>query len=116
MKFNVVTKFFVLPKDGSPPDPDILDQLTDLVQDELLGLDKVIDPDLGISLTSGELHMRTCAEAETASEAIEIASGAFRSALHAAGISTPGWEEKITERYEVEEVSWQVEKVVEVVP
>lgn len=111
MKFRVETKGFLLPKDGSAPDPDTLDTLSDAIQDELLELEGVIDPDLGITLRTGEIHLRTCVEAETPEQAIGQASGAFRSALHAAGIGTPGWEDDLTEKYEVEEVAWQVEKV-----
>jgi len=111
MRFRVETRGFILPGDGSEPDPQTLDALTDLVQDQLMKLDGAIDPDLTASLKSGELTLRACVEAGGHEEALKLAESIFRAALHAAEIGTPEWEPPTKAEYRVEEVDWHVSKI-----
>lgn len=64
----------------------------DMLQEELDELDHIIDPDLLVNLRNGEVVAAMEIEAGDMMEAASIATCALRTALHALGESTPGWE------------------------
>jgi hypothetical protein len=74
-------------------DADGLDTHTDLVMEELLKLesDKVMDSDVSAELAAAQVAVTIVALADTFDEAMDLASSTIRTAIHAAGGSTPKW-------------------------
>lgn len=74
-------------------DPEGLDAHTDLVMEELLKLesDRVTDSDVSASLADARVEVTVVAEAGSFEEAESLASSTIRTAIHAAGGSTPRW-------------------------
>jgi hypothetical protein len=68
-----------------------IERAFDSTMQELLKLD-IIDPSVFGSVRAGEIIMSCIVEAESWDEAVMRADSAFRSALHAAGVSTPQWD------------------------
>lgn len=62
---------------------------------ELRRLGRVLDPTLGAVLGDCEASYSCLVETDVREEAVSIASGAIRSALHAAGACTAGWDEAV---------------------
>lgn len=77
----------------SGPPRDVLDEHTDRVMVELLALedDKLSDSAVGVDLGTGTVEIEVIARGETFADAVDIADGAVRTAIHAAGGSTPNW-------------------------
>lgn len=74
---------------------DDFDAHTDKLFDELMTLDNVIDPDMTLSLTQHSVVITVASEAETTESAAVMAFSAVRTAIHAAGGGTPGWEDAL---------------------
>jgi hypothetical protein len=74
-------------------DAEGLDVHTDLVMDELMKLesDIITDSDITASLADAIVSVTTVAAAESFEEATDIAQSTIRTAIHAAGGSTPQW-------------------------
>jgi hypothetical protein len=70
--------------------PDRLEAQLDQVMEELIRLG-VADPAIGGALATGEVEISITVDASTPEEAIPKAMSTLRTALHAAGIATPGW-------------------------
>jgi hypothetical protein len=74
------------------PDPQRhLEEHLDCVADELMGLDGIVDPDLGATLSTGVVTFTLGVDAETMEAAMRLASAAIRTAIHAADGCTPNW-------------------------
>jgi hypothetical protein len=71
-------------------DPDRLEVQLDQVMEELIRLG-VADPAIGGTLATGEVEISITVAAPTPEEAVPKAMSTLRTALHAAGIATPGW-------------------------
>lgn len=65
----------------------------DAIADALRELAAAEDADLGMDLATGALDVTLTVKAVDEVEALSWALGSTRTALHAAGHSTPGWEE-----------------------
>ena len=63
----------------------------DLVADELAKLG-VIDPFVAAEGSTGKFHIALVIEADSEIDAIQAALGTIRSAIHAVGWGTPGWD------------------------
>lgn len=72
---------------------DDIDAHTDAVMDELLKLESesISDSDLSADLKDCTVEVSIVGHAETFDEAAAIADSAIRTAIHAAGGSTPEW-------------------------
>lgn len=74
----------------------LVDAHLDDVMDHLIdteGTDsRLSDADLSAKLSTGETELSIVVAAATPEEAMAIGMGAIRSAIHASGGSTPGWE------------------------
>ncbi len=68
---------------------------TDQLMDALLALEDLIDPDVGGSLAEGRMDITMTIEADTIPDAAYKSLAAVRTAIHAAGGVTPGWEHLI---------------------
>jgi hypothetical protein len=70
-----------------------LDAHTDLVMNELLKLENefISDSDVSASLTDHEVEITVVARADDFDEARKLADSTIRTAIHAAGGSTPSW-------------------------
>jgi hypothetical protein len=70
-----------------------LDSHTDVVMEELLKLESefVTDADVSVDLKECFVEVSVVATAKSFDEAVEIADSAIRTAIHAAGGSTPRW-------------------------
>jgi hypothetical protein len=76
----------------------------DAVADALFELDDLHDQDLAADHTAGTLAFSIGVSADDEFGALDLALGAVRTALHAAGRGTPGWERHYRMlRQEVEE-------------
>ena len=64
----------------------------DCVADSLAEMQGVLDPDLGATLADAMLTFTMSVEAETGPEALQVAQGVIRTAIHAAEGCTAGWE------------------------
>lgn len=69
---------------------EILEQHLDSVMDELGVLDAQ-DPAIAIEMATGEVQISVLVETSDPVEAVRLASGIIRTAIHAAGGSTPNW-------------------------
>ncbi|SNQ46651.1 conserved hypothetical protein [Frankia canadensis] len=76
---------------------DRLDEVSDLLADALYDLHGADDTDLGTNLTTGCLHVTMIVEASDLEEAVARSLAATRSAVHAVGGATPGWDRSIRE-------------------
>jgi hypothetical protein len=76
---------------------DSFDQHTDEVLDALMDLDGVMDPDMAVNLSRGQVVISITSEADDAGEATMRAFTAVRAAIHQVGGWTPGWDEAIRE-------------------
>jgi|GEM_PF-6288603 len=79
-----------------PADVEAFGVHADLVADELAKLG-VTDPFVAAEGSSGKFHIALVIEAETEIDAIQAALGTIRSAIHAAGWGTPGWDNWLIE-------------------
>lgn len=70
-----------------------LDDHTDAVMDELLKLENenICDSDVSADLEEHTVEISIVASAETFDEAASLADATIRTAIHAAGGSTPKW-------------------------
>jgi hypothetical protein len=77
-------------------DPDVLPDRLDPLMEELLGLeacDKAIeDPDLAADVSTGQVDVQMIIEADDPPAAMAKAFATVRTAIHAMGDATPGWE------------------------
>jgi hypothetical protein len=64
----------------------------DCVADSLVELDGVVDPDMGANLSAGTVTFTMSVDAEAQPQALQVASTAIRTAIHAAEGCTAGWE------------------------
>lgn len=71
-----------------------LEEHLDAVMEELLKLDAQ-DVSIGGSMTQGDVEITITVEAETYEEAVRRGLSCIRSALHAAGAHTHGWEQDV---------------------
>ena len=77
---------------GGPDDN--LDEHTDRVMEELLAIedDQLTDSAVGVDLGTGHVEIEVTARARTFEDALTVADGAMRTAIHAAGGATPNWQ------------------------
>ncbi|WP_207634462.1 hypothetical protein, partial [Candidatus Frankia alpina] len=68
---------------------------TDQLMDALLALEDLIDPDIGGNLAEGRMDITMTVEADTIPDAAYKSLSAVRTAIHAAGGATSGWERLI---------------------
>lgn len=73
------------------------DARTDRLMDALEGLGGVADPDLAVNLRTGEVDVTLIVEADDYPSAANKAMSDLRTAIHAIGDATPGWEESFRE-------------------
>ena len=76
---------------GLPADQ--VERLFDPLADAVYELADVIDADLGARIDDHEFDFTMTIEADGAPDALATGLSAVRCALHAAGGSTPGWED-----------------------
>ena len=91
-RFTVTREGHIVGDGGGSMDPDDLETLLDEVQEQLLALVHVLDPDLSAALAAGDVRLCVDVQAPDAIEAVRLGDGAIRTALHAAGVATPAWE------------------------
>ncbi|HEX7309011.1 hypothetical protein [Lentzea sp.] len=72
-----------------------LENHLDAVMDALQSEPGIEDADIGANLTNGTVEFCLHLDAEDSSDALRKAHVLVRSALHAAGGATPGWEQMI---------------------
>jgi hypothetical protein len=95
----------------SPPDADeLLEAHLDAVMDELERL-KAGDPDIELDLTECHVKFAVLVEASDPDAAIANASPVVRSAIHAAGGSTPDWPDSDARVWSVRRVTMSVRAV-----
>lgn len=68
---------------------------TDRLMDALLSLQDLIDPDIGGNLAARRVDITMTVEADSIPDAAYKSLCAVRTAIHAAGGATPGWEQLI---------------------
>jgi len=95
----------VYDREGSTPANanEILEAHLDAVMDELVRLDAG-DPDIELDLSDCRVRFAILVEADDEAPAVGKASPTLRSAIHAAGGSTPG-------RPETDQPAWGIERV-----
>ena len=64
----------------------------DCVADPLAELHGVVDPDMGANLAEAIVTFTMSVDAEAQPEALQVAQGVIRTAIHAAAGCTAGWE------------------------
>jgi hypothetical protein len=74
---------------------DSIDTLTDAVYEHLLEMSDVIDPDMAVNLAEGKIDVQMIVEASDELEASAKAACILRTAIHAVGGATWGWEKHI---------------------
>lgn len=77
---------------GDELSQDRLDKLMNALLDVENGDDGITDPDLAAALSTGEVDVQMTVEATDPAEAATKALCAVRTAIHAIGDATPGWE------------------------
>lgn len=85
---------------GLPIKGDELDEFTDELMDQLLELEDrphIADPSVGASLAAGTFEVDLTIEAADSVAAHTCFMTTLRTALHAMGMGTPGWEDLIEE-------------------
>jgi hypothetical protein len=96
MKFEVTFEGLVLMHDGGSaagertPTPEELQIFLDAVMDEMLKLNE--DATIGARGSDGHVEIEATVEAEEFDGAVAKGSSLIRSAIHAAGGYTPGWD------------------------
>lgn len=70
-----------------------MDELFEPLADAVYDLADVIDADLGADADSGRFDFTMAVDADSEVAALQAGLVAVRSAIHAAGHATPGWEE-----------------------
>lgn len=75
---------------GDPADD--LDAQLDVIMDALSAEPGDVDADVGAQLSAGNVDFCVSVRADNPGEALSTAQAFVRSALHGAGIGTPGWE------------------------
>ncbi|MEX0991040.1 MAG: hypothetical protein WD004_02035 [Actinomycetota bacterium] len=91
-RFSIIREGRIVDASGEPLVGDDLEGLLDGVQEHLLTLTGIDDPDLGAMLATGDVRVCVDVEAADPAEAVRLGDGAIRTALHAAHIATPAWE------------------------
>lgn len=88
---QMVRSFYVTPLEGESADD--LDGHSDEVLRQLLALeaDNLTDATVSVDLGAQTVEIEVLANADSFDEAVEVADGAIRAAIHAAGGSTPEW-------------------------
>lgn len=81
--------------------------LVDRLRGELDGLPDVVDADLTVSLADGAIVFAFDLEALTPEEAMAKGSALVRTALHAAEVWTPDYEQA-AESYQIVEETWRL--------
>lgn len=77
--------------DDDVVDPEVeLERVFDATMQELLKLNAV-DPSVSGSAATGEIEISLVEEGRTMAAIVTSADSLIRSALHCAGVSTPGW-------------------------
>ena len=71
---------------------DDLDAQLDVIMDALSAEPGEVDADVGADLAAGEVDFCVSIQADDPGEALSKAQAFVRSALHGAGMGTPGWE------------------------
>lgn len=64
----------------------------DCVAESLAELDSILDPDLGANLADGIVTFAMNVDAKAQPQALKLAYGVIRTAIHAADGCTAGWE------------------------
>lgn len=79
--------------DVTSPTRDGLDEHTDVVMEQLLALEgaDLEDSAVGVNLATGRVEIEVVAHGPNFEAAIDVGSSAIRTAIHAAGGSTPDW-------------------------
>ena len=73
--------------------PEQLNQLADVLMDALMVEPNLIDPDVGMNLETGTVDVCVAVEEDDQPGALQTALVAVRSAVHASGGNTAGWED-----------------------
>jgi hypothetical protein len=81
--FEIEFEGIVAARDGELMSAELLDGLADKLMEQLLELKEAIDPDIGATLSKGELRIRLHVEAEQPPEAYGKAYNLIESALRA---------------------------------
>jgi len=71
---------------------DDLEAHLDCVADSLAELHDVVDPDMGANLAAASVTFTMSVDADAQPEALQVALGGIRTAIHAAEGCTAGWE------------------------
>jgi len=80
---------FIVSNYGATED---LEAHLDCVAESLAELHGVVDPDVGANLAEGIVTFTMRVDAEAQPEALQVAQGVIRTAIHAADGCTAGWE------------------------
>lgn len=72
---------------------DEMEELFEPLADALYDLTNVIDADLGANLDRGQFDFTMAVDADDEVAALQAGIAAVRSAVHATGGGTPGWEQ-----------------------
>jgi hypothetical protein len=95
--YTVILEGTIADDDGSLLDPTELESLLDVVMDEMDKLGGVQDPDIDAALTTGRVSFSVDvpggAPSKQGLQAFLRGLAAIRTALHAAMIATPDWED-----------------------
>jgi hypothetical protein len=89
-----------------PADKGRLSAEVERVMEELTELPEAADPFVGVDLETGEVDIALTVEAEDPLEAHSKAATLIRTAIHAAGGGTPGWD-----HWKVQRVASSEEKI-----
>ncbi|MBV1869246.1 MAG: hypothetical protein KUG69_15290 [Marinosulfonomonas sp.] len=77
--------------DGTAEHDAVISRVFDQIMDALMDADEVIDPMFSGTITTGAIEIVMSANG-TDEDVFAKCSAAARTALHAAGVCTPGWE------------------------
>jgi hypothetical protein len=92
VRFSVVFEGTIT-KDEHLLPPDELADLLDEVMEQMDTLEGVEDPDIDAALATGRVRFSVDVAGKPSDEAFVLGSRAIRTALHAAKIATPDWED-----------------------
>jgi hypothetical protein len=109
--FEIEFDGLVVTEDEQLMSTDVLDTLTDKLIEKLLELKDAIDPDIGATLSKGELRIRLSVAADQAPQAYEKAFDLVQKALDAVQLRPdwrpePGWLPKA--RWSVQDHGWHI--------
>lgn len=82
----------VQPTDAFKSIDDVEERIVDPLLEAFEGVEGPEDVDLGFDLAIGQLTISMFIEANTQAEALAVATAAARTAIHATGGHTPGWD------------------------